>query len=112
MGSREDICKILELEGFNPIAAGNGEMGVEKAKAELPDLILCDIKMPGMNGYDVLLELRKAPATKQIPIIFLTVCSEKANEVKGLELGAQDYIGKPFDKKDLLTRIRKHLKSE
>ncbi len=86
-------------------------MGVEKAKAELPDLILCDIRMPGMNGYEVLDELGKDPATRQIPFIFLTVFSNKDNVVKGLELGAQDYITKPFDNRELVARIRKHLKS-
>jgi DNA-binding response OmpR family regulator len=106
----EPLCDILEDEGFQPLQAENGKVGVEMAQKHKPDLILCDINMPEMNGYKVLEELGKNPETSGIPFIFLTVFSKRNDILKGVELGAQDYITKPFDRNDLLARIRMHLR--
>jgi DNA-binding response OmpR family regulator len=108
--SLDNICKILQSDGYEAIQAEDGEIGIEMAHKHLPDLILCDIRMPNKTGYEVLEELQKDAETSEIPFIFLTVFSNKENVVKGFELGAQDYVSKPFDNKELLARIKTHLK--
>jgi len=90
--------------------AKNGEQAIKMADEYLPDLALLDIIMPGMNGYEVLSELKKSERTRDIPVIFFTgLCSEE-DEMKGLELGADDYISKPFNDAIIMLRIRNHLK--
>lgn len=109
---RENTAEILELAQYHVITAPNGKEGVELAEKELPDLIICDIMMPVLDGYGVLHLLSKKPETARIPFIFLTAKAERADLRKGMEMGADDYLTKPFDDIELLnaveTRIRKH----
>jgi len=102
---RELICDQLEVEGYETIAAKNGQKGIELAIANLPDLIICDIMMPGIDGYKVLEELEKNPKTKIIPFIFLTALGTKADMRLGMNLGADDYLTKPFTGEELLEAV-------
>jgi len=106
---RESVTEILELANFEVLAAENGKKGVELAMAHLPDLILCDIMMPELDGYGVLYLLAKKPETAAIPFIFLTAKAERADMRRGMELGADDYLVKPFDDMELLTAIESRL---
>jgi CRP-like cAMP-binding protein/CheY-like chemotaxis protein len=106
---RENTAEILELANYDVITAENGKRGVEAAKKELPDLILCDIMMPEMDGYGVIHILSKTPKTAHIPFIFLTAKADKVDIRKGMALGADDYITKPFDETDLLNAIEVRL---
>ena len=109
---RNNLEEILKLSGYEVIAAANGKEGIQKAMDALPDLVLCDIIMPNLDGYGTLEILSKNPKTAGIPLIFLTAKSEKEDFRKGMSLGAYDYITKPFDDVNLLktieTRLRKH----
>lgn len=105
----DNICDCLIKEDYEVLMAENGSIGLQKAKEHQPDLILCDINMPGINGFEVLEEIRNAPDTLDIPFIFLTVRKQTVDIVKGFDLGAQDYIKKPYDNKELLARVRAHL---
>ncbi len=107
---RENIAEILSLANFEVVEAENGKIGVEKAKSEKPDLIICDIMMPLLDGYGVLHMLSKNPDTSGIPFIFLTAKSEKEDFRKGMNLGADDYLIKPFDDIELLDAIEMRLK--
>lgn len=107
---RENISEILELDSYNVITAADGKEGVAKAQNESPDLILCDIMMPNLDGYGVLHMLSRNPQTMRIPFIFLTAKTEKVDIRKGMSLGADDYIVKPFDETDLLNAIENRLK--
>lgn len=100
----------LEQEGFEVIKAYDGAMGIQKAIEEKPDLILLDIMMPGISGYDVCKTLSMREETKQIPIILLTALSEAENLKEGLQAGAFDYIKKPFNKTELIARINSALR--
>lgn len=106
---RRNITTILRLEGFQPVAAENGRLGVSVAKKEKPDLILCDVMMPELDGYGVIKELHNEPATMNIPFIFLTAKGEKTDIRGGMNLGADDYLTKPVDKADLLRAINTRL---
>ncbi len=107
---RENIAEILSLSNYQVFTAANGKTGVELALQYVPDLIVCDIMMPVLDGYGVLHLLNKHIETFGIPFIFLTAKSEKADLRKGMELGADDYITKPFDGIDLLNAIEIRLK--
>ncbi len=107
---RENIVELLSLSGYDTIEAVDGREGAKFALQELPDLILCDIMMPGLDGYGVLHILSKHRETHNIPFIFLTAKAEKSDMRKGMTLGADDYITKPFDETDLLTAIENRLK--
>lgn len=107
---RENICEILELDSYQVISAQNGKIGVEQALNENPDLILCDVMMPELDGYGVLKILNKNPKVNHIPFIFLTAKAEKDDMRKGMVLGAEDYITKPFDDAELLEAIEMRLK--
>lgn len=107
---REDIVEMLHLEGYESYGAENGVVGVEIAKKELPDLIVCDIMMPKMNGFEVLEVLRAVPETAVIPFIFLTAKTERLDMRQGMVLGADDYLMKPFDVDELLKSISTQLK--
>ncbi len=107
---RENLREILELDGYKVSTAEDGKIGVSIAYEELPDLILCDIMMPNLDGYGVLHMLSRNPQTMQIPFIFLTAKTEKVDIRKGMSLGADDYIVKPFDELDLLTAVENRLK--
>lgn len=111
-GIRENTSEILLLAGYEVSTAENGKIGVDIAQRHKPDLIICDIMMPELDGYGVLHILNKNPETALIPFIFLTAKTEKTDIRKGMTLGADDYLTKPFDDTDLLnaieTRLRKH----
>ncbi|MCW3089321.1 MAG: response regulator [Ferruginibacter sp.] len=107
---RENTAEILELSGFKVITAKNGREGVELALKQNPDLIVCDIMMPELDGYGVLHLLRKNPDTASVPFIFLTAKTERGDFRKGMEMGADDYITKPFDDSELLSAVEVRLK--
>lgn len=106
---RRNLVTILRLENFQPFAAENGRIGLELARKEKPDLILCDVMMPELDGHGVLQELRKGSATTHVPFIFLTAKGEKADFRSGMNLGADDYLTKPVDKNELLKAIAMRL---
>lgn len=107
---RENTYEILSLANYNVVAAENGKVGVELAQKEKPDLIICDIMMPELDGYGVLHILSKNDQTANIPFIFLTAKTEKTDIRKGMNLGADDYLTKPFDDTDLLNAIEARLR--
>lgn len=107
---RENTSEILSLANFNVVVAENGKIGVELAQREKPDLIICDIMMPELDGYGVLHILSKNEQTASIPFIFLTAKTEKTDIRKGMNLGADDYLTKPFDDTDLLNAIEARLR--
>ncbi len=105
-----ELVKVtLEGEGYRTIDASDGSEALEKIRLEKPDLILLDIVMPKMDGFEVLSEIRKDPKTKDIPIIMLTAKGQKSDQEKGKELGATGYIIKPFSPSILLRRIEEIL---
>jgi len=106
---RESVIEILELSGYTAIGADNGKTGIELAIKHLPDVILCDISMPGLDGYGVLYLLKKNAVTVGITFIFLTAKAERLELRKGMELGADDYLTKPFSDIDLLKAIEGRL---
>jgi DNA-binding NarL/FixJ family response regulator len=106
---RANLEDILELEGFLPILAANGKEGVRLALEQQPDLILCDILMPGMNGHAVLEALRAEETTVRIPFVFLTAKGERGDLREGMDLGADDYLVKPVHVDELLRAINTRL---
>lgn len=109
---RENILELLDVEGFEAIGAENGQVGLNLAKGIIPDLILCDVMMPGLDGYGVLRAIRQDALTASIPFIFLTAKAAKADFRQGMELGADDYITKPFTRAELLGAITSRLKKQ
>jgi len=107
---RENTAEILELANYQVITAENGKIGVEKAMLEKPDLIICDIMMPVLDGYGVLHLINKNEDLKHLPFIFLTAKAERGDFRKGMEMGADDYITKPFTDIELLNSIESRLK--
>ncbi len=107
---RENLEEILDLYGYDTDTAENGKIGVEKALLNPPDLILCDIMMPELDGFGALNILSRKPATADIPFVFLTAKSEKEDFRRGMNLGADDYVTKPFYKDELLQVIETRLK--
>ncbi len=107
---RENTAEILELAGYKVYTAENGKKGVEAAQQSKPDMIVCDIMMPELDGYGVLHLLRKNPETLQIPFIFLTAKTERGDFRKGMEMGADDFITKPFEEIELLNAIETRFK--
>ena len=106
---RRNLTTILRLERFHPLPAENGRVGLKMAKTERPDLILCDVMMPELDGYGVIAALRADAATVAIPFIFLTAKGEKPDIRAGMNLGADDYLTKPVAKADLLAAIQSRL---
>jgi two-component system, sensor histidine kinase and response regulator len=102
---RENIVELLEVENFEAFGAANGKLGIKMALQQIPDLILCDMMMPKMDGRGVLKALRSEPATATIPFIFLTAKADKTDVRLGMELGADDYITKPCTPQELLKAI-------
>ena len=107
---RANVLDLLEAEGFEGIGARDGQSGVELAVRELPAMIICDVAMPGIDGFEVLEILSMKPATAAIPFVFLTARAERANVRRGMALGADDYITKPFTRAELLEAIVSRLK--
>lgn len=106
---RENIVEMLELADYQVLSAKNGKEGIELVKKELPNLIVCDIMMPELDGYGVLHYLSKIAETRSIPFIFLTAKTERPDLRKGMNLGADDYITKPFEEIELLEAIESRL---
>ena len=106
----KDVRELLRLNlkggGFDVLEAQNGAEGLAIAKAELPSVVILDLMMPEMNGMEVCRALRRNPATSRIPILMLTAKSTEEDKVAGLEVGADDYVTKPFSPRELLLRVR------
>jgi putative two-component system response regulator len=102
---RETLQSVLEGEGYNLIMAENGPQAIEKAKAFLPDVILLDVMMPGMTGFEVCERIRNDPQVAEIPIIILTALDDRESLLTGLKAGADDFISKPFDRFELRARL-------
>ncbi len=106
---RENTAELLELANYNVITAANGKQGVVEAKKHKPSIIICDIMMPELDGYGVLQILSKEKTTKHIPFIFLTAKTEHKDIRKGMDMGADDYLTKPFDEAELISAIESRL---
>lgn len=106
---RANLVELLEAEEFDVISAEDGRAGVQLARQQLPDLIICDITMPELDGYGVLAELRQDPATATLPFIFLTARADRTDLRQGMNLGADDYVVKPFTRDELLRAISARL---
>ena len=110
----EDIVELVELnlsrEGYKVLACGTGEQALEMAGSKLPNLMILDLMLPGIDGLEVCRRLKSNPKTTQIPIIILSAKGEEADIVAGLELGADDYVTKPFSGKVLVARVRRILR--
>ncbi len=107
----ENLSEYLEIEGYKILVANTGRKGIELAQEYNPDLIICDVLMAEMDGYEVLHILLETAKTKEIPFIFSTSMSEKIDRIESLKLGADDFIVKPFELELLLKMIKKLLKS-
>jgi len=103
---RELISFNLEMCGYDVIRASDGQEGWEKARTEMPDLVVLDLMLPGLDGFEVCKRLKSEKATQAMPIIMLTARSEEESMVKGLELGADDYVTKPFSPRVLVARVK------
>ena len=106
---RENTAELLELSSYQVIVAPNGKVGVEMAKTQTPDIIVCDIMMPELDGYGVLEQLSKDDNTKYTPFIFLSAKTERKDVRKGMDLGADDYITKPFSEDELISAIESRM---
>ncbi|HSP83175.1 MAG TPA: response regulator [Gillisia sp.] len=106
---RENTAELLELSDYTVITASNGKIGVALGKQELPDIIICDIMMPELDGYGVLQALAEDPETRHIPFIFLSAKTEHKDIRRGMDLGADDYLTKPFEEEELLSAIESRL---
>jgi CheY-like chemotaxis protein len=104
------LCDFLIDYGFDVLVAKNGEAAIEKLQKASPDLILLDVMMPGIDGFETCRRLKELPKTKDIPVIFLTALSDTVDKVKGLEIGGVDYITKPIQQEEVLARINVHLR--
>jgi putative two-component system response regulator len=102
---RETLESILEPEGYYLVLAENGYQAIEQAKAILPDVILLDVMMPGMNGFEVCRRIRSEKQLAEVPILFLTALDDRQSLLNGLEAGADDFISKPFDRYELRARL-------
>ena len=106
---RENTAELLELGGYKVLTAINGKKGIQIATEKLPDLIICDIMMPEVDGYGVLQNLSSTEGTKQIPFIFLSAITGHKSVRKGMNLGADDYLTKPFEEEDLISAVESRL---
>jgi len=109
---RRNLATILEMEGFEILSAENGRRGVELASASKPDLIICDVMMPELDGYGVLKALRAEKATATVPFIFLTAKGEKSDHREGMNSGADDYLAKPVARDNLLAAVKARLERQ
>jgi len=103
------LRSMLTEKGYRVLAAINGELALKAVRTNLPDLILLDIRMPGMDGYEVCKQLKSEEKTRKIPVIFISALNEVDDKVKALSLGGVDYITKPFQAEEVLARIKTHL---
>lgn len=106
---RENTAELLELSGYRVHTAANGKIGIEQAQGKKPDIIICDIMMPEVDGYQVLERLTKDSNTSQIPFVFLSAKTEHKEVRKGMDLGADDYLTKPFEEEELLSAVESRL---
>ncbi|MBL9175220.1 MAG: response regulator transcription factor [Verrucomicrobiales bacterium] len=106
---RRNLAQLLELEGYAVLSADNGLTGLDLARKERPDVILCDVMMPGLDGHGVIRALREDTATTQIPFIFLTARGDRTDVRTGMNFGADDYLTKPVVRDDLLAAIETRL---
>ena len=106
---RDYIAECLTFEGYAVVKARNGAEGIQAATQNHPDLIICDVMMPGLSGFDVVEKLRSQPATASIPFVFLTALASHQDKQEGLKLGVSDYLTKPFSYGDLMTTIQNKL---
>ncbi len=104
------LTDTLEEEGFRPLQARSGERAIQIAKAARPDLVLLDIKMPGMDGYETIAALKAEPSTADIPVIFISALGQIEDKVRGFRSGAVDYVSKPFQKEEVVARVSTHLR--
>lgn len=100
------LSTILESNGYQIVTADSGESGVEVAKAELPDLILMDVVMPGLNGFQATRQLKKEPSTSHIPVVIVTTKDQETDKIWGMRQGAKDYLTKPVDEGNLINTIQ------
>jgi len=103
------LSEVLKMNKYNVIVANRGELALEKARNDEPDLILMDVRMPGMNGYDITKILKEEEKTVDIPVLFVTALAEKFDKVKGFKAGGVDYITKPFQVDEVLSRVETHI---
>ncbi len=106
---RENTQELLELSNYHVITAPNGKLGIKRAMEQLPDIIICDIMMPELDGYSVLRSLSAEKTTQHIPFIFLSAKTEHKEVRKGMDMGADDYLTKPFEENDLISAIESRL---
>lgn len=106
---RANLVRILSAEGYRVIAAADGDEGIRRVREGRPDLVICDILMPLVDGFGVLASLRSQPETAAIPFIFLTASADKEDLARGLRSGANEYVTKPFKIADLLAAVRRRL---
>jgi len=109
---RENTTELLTLAGFEAIGAFNGQQAINMIDKQVPDVIICDIVMGGMDGYEVFSRLKQNPLTSGVPFIFSTALSEKKDQLKAWELGAAYYLVKPFDEQELLLCVNRCLTSK
>jgi len=107
--TRENLELILQMEGFDVTSAPNGEAGLEAARRTPPDLVVCDVSMPKLDGHGVLRELRADQDTSAVPFIFLTARAERSDQRTGMNLGADDYLCKPVEAEDLIAAVQARL---
>ena len=110
--TRNNIATILRMEGYLPTTAANGEAGIKAARQQRPDLILCDVSMPELDGHGVIAALREDTDTAHTPFIFLTARSEQSDVRKGMNLGADDYLTKPVTVQNLVAAVEARLRRE
>ncbi|MGZ4049591.1 MAG: response regulator [Bacteroidia bacterium] len=108
---RENTTELLELSDYSVLTANNGEEGLDVALQQTPDLILCDIKMPVMNGYNLLENIRRQPSLNNSRFVFFTASCEKKEIEMGMRMGADDYLVKPFTGEELLGKLKQLLGS-
>ena len=106
---RANLVRILSAEGYTVIAAADGEEGIRRVREGKPDLVICDILMPVVDGFGVLASLRSRPETAELPFIFLTASADKENLQRGLRSGANEYVTNPFKIADLLAAVKRRL---
>jgi two-component system, OmpR family, alkaline phosphatase synthesis response regulator PhoP len=109
---RTNIVDLLSVEGFDAIGAENGQAGLQVLRDQTIDLVICDVLMPKMDGFEVLKALSQNPSTEMIPLIFLTAKTERSDIRQGMNLGAYDYITKPFTRVELLEAVNAQLKKQ